>query len=468
MKKGLVVLLALVMVMAMFPAAALAATTATTAVELSSALSAGGEVVLGADIDAGDIDGGAFFTVNGTASLDLNGHTLQGTRVKSGTVTGSGRNTAIIANRGTLTITDSVGGGQIVIDAADDDSWSSCTAAISNTGTLNVQSGTLLNNGGTAIALAVDSLSGSGSVTVNVSGGLLKSKDYIAIRQFTNSVTQTNTVNITGGTVYGYKRGVWIQQPSASNGLGALNISGGKVEAVLQAAVQVDLLGTDGIDISITGGMLLNHSDTRATLALTLDTVPAAGGGYVTVNGGQFTNTGTAGNLGDETTGGIAVPSVIKVYAGIFSCAVPTQFIPADADRGNIMDGTTDVSADISPTYTIIIPASVDFGTMVKGSALVTKDFSIVAQDVVIEAGAHIDVNVQSEFKMSNGAISPALLEYSLYNQAEGGSKLSNNAEFASFTASGPKDGRVTVDTGTITTAGSYSGTMVFTITYVD
>ncbi len=133
-----------------------------------------------------------------------------------------------------------------------------------------------------------------------------------------------------------------------------------------------------------------------------------------------------------------------------------------------VKDTGTDVTAAVSPTYTIIIPASVDFGTMVKGSSLVTKDFSIVAQDVVIEAGAHIDVNVQSEFKMSDGATPPTWLGYSLYNQAEGGSKLSNNAEFASFTASGPKDGRVTVDTSAITKAGSYSGTMVFTITYID
>lgn len=460
MKKATVFVITLALVIAMMPLTAMAATTVTTSAELTDALAAGGDVALGADIDAGDLDGGAFFTVPGgiTATLDLNGHTLQGTRIL-GAKTGSERNTAIIGNNGTLTIKDSVGGGQIVIDTSLQDDWNSCTAAVSNLGTLNMQSGTLLNNGGTNMAFAVDNL--SGNPVLNVSGGLLKSVNYIAIRQFTNSLTMTNTVNISGGTVYGYKRGIWIQQPSASNGLGTLNISGGTVEATQQAAVQVDLLGTDGIDISVTGGFLINHCDTRATLALTLDYVPTAGGGYVYINGGRFTNTGTAGNIGDETTGGTATPSVIKVYAGIFSTAVPVAYIPADANPANILDGTTDVSADIDPTYTIVIPASVDFGTLVKGSGNITREFDVTAQDVVIETGHAIDVSVTSDFEMACGTTH---LGYQLYNGST--NPLESPGQFAEFTGNGVQNGSVKVDTGLIQKAGSYLGTMVFTITY--
>ena len=466
MKKIIVIGLTLIMVIAMMPLTAMAATTVNSATELTAALATGGDIVLGTDIDAGDLVQGTFFTVAGgnTVALDLNGHTLQGTRI-DGTITSGNRNTAIITNYGSLTIQDNAGGGQIMIDTTIEDSWNSCTAAVSNIGTLNVQSGTLLNNGGTSMAYAVDNLSGSGSPVLNVSGGLLKSVNYIAIRQFTNSVTMTNTVNITGGMVYGYKRGIWIQQPSASNGLGTLNISGGMVEATLQAAVQVDLLGTDGIDIYITGGTLINDCDTRATLALTLDTVPTAGGGYVYINGGTFTNTGTAGNIGDETVGGTAVPSVIEVYAGTFSTTVPNEFIPEDADPSNIVVvNGTDVEAGVDVTYTIIIPASVDFGTLTAGAEIVSQPFNVTATGVLLEGGAHVDIAVSSDFTMSDGG---ADLPYELYNVSSGGIALSSGNQFASFDEDGTQDGRAEVDTSDITNAGSFMDTMVFTITYV-
>jgi len=128
---------------------------------------------------------------------------------------------------------------------------------------------------------------------------------------------------------------------------------------------------------------------------------------------------------------------------------------------------STAVNSSVDPTYTIIIPASVDFGTLIKGSGVIAREFDVTAQDLVLESGSHVDVSVQSSFLMSDGATPPTTLEYLLYNTAADGSPLSTGAQFASFTTSGTQDGRVTVDTGAITNAGSYSGTMVFTIAYV-
>jgi hypothetical protein len=462
MKRVTVIVLALVVVLAMVPAVALAETTVNTAGELNIALAAGGDIVLGADIDAGDLVQGAFFTVPGgkTVTLDLNGHTLQGTRI-NGTISSGNRNTAIITNNGTLTIMDTAGGGALMIDATTDDSWNSCTAAVSNLATLTIESGMLLNNGGTSMAYAVDSLSGSPVVTVN--GGTLKSVNYIAIRQFANSTANPNIVNINGGTIFGNRRGIWIQQPSASNGIAVLNISGGTVEANLQAAVQVDLLGTDGVDITITGGDLINHSDIRATLALILDSVPTAGGAHITINGGKFSNTGTAGNIGDYTTGGTATPSVIEVFAGTFSALVPSQYIAVGANPDDIVMGDdTDVTADVNPSYIIVIPALVDFGNLQKNTGAKEIDFDISASNVLLEQGAKINVNVSSTFSMNDGAGN--LLVYNLFNEA--GTEFSSNGLFTSFTADGKDEGKVKVDTAQISKAGAYSGTMLFTCIY--
>ena len=45
------------------------------------------------------------------------------------------------------------------------------------------------------------------------------------------------------------------------------------------------------------------------------------------------------------------------------------------------------MSAGVDPTYTIIIPASVDFGTLVKGDEFVYQPFDVTASDLVIEDG---------------------------------------------------------------------------------
>ncbi len=129
---------------------------------------------------------------------------------------------------------------------------------------------------------------------------------------------------------------------------------------------------------------------------------------------------------------------------------------------------TTAVNSKVDPVYTITIPAVVNFGTLIKDNGIETREFDVAASGAVIEAGAHIDVAVQSSFTMSDGASPATTLAYSLYNTAVDGSVLLTGAQFASFLGNGVQDGRVTVNTGAITKAGSYSGTMVFTITYVD
>ncbi len=123
--------------------------------------------------------------------------------------------------------------------------------------------------------------------------------------------------------------------------------------------------------------------------------------------------------------------------------------------------GTTEVTAAVDPTYMIVIPAAVNFGTLQKGLGDRAQAFDVTAQDVIIEAGKSIDVSVASDFKLASGTV---LLDYELFNG--GSSPLTTGGTFASFYGDGTQAGSVVVDTDLITKAGSYLDTMTFTISY--
>ncbi|HNX15539.1 MAG TPA: hypothetical protein PK854_10015 [Oscillospiraceae bacterium] len=462
MKKFLAILTAALMVLVLLPASVFAATTVSSAAELTSALTTGGEIILGANISAGEKANGNFFTVASgkTVTLDLNGFTISGTR------TGLG-NTAIIENTGTLTIKDSspAGTGKITITATQNDSWNSYTACVSNMwGTFTLESGTLQNLGGTDMAYAVDNLSNTSTTVVThfaMTGGTLRSENYIGLRLFANSTgSDVCTATISGGTIYGYKRGIWIQQPFQGNGEAVLTITGGTIEATTQSAIMADLDGTDGVDIIISGGTLKNHSDNYATILLSLAWDRPAGGGNVQISGGQFINSGLGGNLEDDTTTG----TVIQVSKGQFNTTIPEEFIAAGANAGDIViGGGTEVTSGVDDTYTIIIPAKVDFGTLARGTGLKEESFTVSAENVVIGPTAKIDVKVTSSFTMLNGTTP---LAYKLYKS--GSVQVASTETFASFAAgtlAQSEAGKVTVDTANILYSGDYSGIMTFAIT---
>lgn len=128
-----------------------------------------------------------------------------------------------------------------------------------------------------------------------------------------------------------------------------------------------------------------------------------------------------------------------------------------------VVDPTTEVLAGVNPTYTIVIPAAVNFGTLVKDTGVVVMDFDITAQGVVVEPGASIDVDATGPFEMKDeDGTGSVPLAYTLEN-ANGA--LTGNL-FTVFEGDRTEAGKVKVNTAAITAAGSYTGTMVFTITY--
>lgn len=126
----------------------------------------------------------------------------------------------------------------------------------------------------------------------------------------------------------------------------------------------------------------------------------------------------------------------------------------------------TEVTAGIDPTFTIVIPASVDFGTLFSNTGIQTLAFPVEARDVVIEPGYGIKVVADTIAAMrnedGNGSV---LLPYTLKNEAA--AAITDGGTVRIFTVDDVDDGTVEVDTDNdIAAAGSYKGRIDFVISY--
>ena len=185
---------------------------------------------------------GSAITIAATKNiiLDLNGHQVVGTAEEGST-------SALITNKGTLTIKDSsdtnkdgTGSGQLISGATTtwiyegDGNYAGSYASntITNSGTLTIESGYIENLSTGSATYAVDNNSSGADAILNMNGGLLKAHS-VAVRQFANSATVNNTVNVTGGKITAGYSGIWIQLPGsdATKAMkAALNVTGGILE----------------------------------------------------------------------------------------------------------------------------------------------------------------------------------------------------------------------------------------------
>ena len=192
-----------------------------------------------------------------TVTLDLNGYTITGTDTTE-------KNFGLIANRGKLTIKDSVGTGAITVTATVNSGWNRYSAVISNEvgGELTVESGLIEHLGGTDMAYGIDALTNGkgGTVSTTINGGTVKST-YRAIRQFLNSTTDMNTLVINGGIVEGDNKAVFVHSPSAKANVGAITVedeaaltggvylyaTAGATEFVVDVQISVEAVGAGNV-----------------------------------------------------------------------------------------------------------------------------------------------------------------------------------------------------------------------------
>ena len=182
--KLLSVALTLCVLLAAFSLTAFAAKSVTTAEDLATALAAGGEVRLDADITSV----GAPVTVPAgvTASLDLNGHTLTVSKYTAK------KDQVLVA--GSLTLTDSVGTGKICSTYT---GTSGRVVSVLENGSLQLAGGTITTEGMESAGIAVY-VGGSGSFTLT--GGTVYA-DAKRGNAAVNAVSATSKVEIVGGAV---------------------------------------------------------------------------------------------------------------------------------------------------------------------------------------------------------------------------------------------------------------------------
>ncbi|MBO4720383.1 MAG: hypothetical protein J5658_10985, partial [Prevotella sp.] len=204
---------------------------------------------------------GATIAANQNVKLDLNGKTvtLNIDQAKA---------SQLITNKGTLTIVDSSDEqtGKLTNTAAEGVSvgnWPEvnfATNIITNSGTLNVEGGTIQNTAKGSICYAIDNNSTAGNAILNFKGGTATAGGTV-IRQFCNSTTLENTLNISGGTIVtNGSAALWTQLPgsnSSSKKKATLNITGGEIKGANYAWYDYSYGDSfEAVNYSISGGKL--------------------------------------------------------------------------------------------------------------------------------------------------------------------------------------------------------------------
>lgn len=151
-----------------------------------------------------------------------------------------------------------------------------------------------------------------------------------------------------------------------------------------------------------------------------------------------------------------------KLFALILTvCLLATMSVTAFA--ANTTGGSTEVSFNVDPTYTITIPATVEL-QKVEDNGVVTyeNDYTIIAEaGVRLKNGEYIEVTVASDFTMETKEY--AWLNYEILDAS--GDKVENNGVVAEFeTDKNAQSTIIHIAANDPDYAGEYKDTVTFTV----
>ena len=328
--------------------------------ELKEALSADYDLItLGADIE---LEASLTIPANKQVAFDLAGHTISGVDTTS-----SNFGLINVGNGAKLTIEDSAGTGAIILSATVESEWGRYSSVISNQrSTLIVNGGRIEHKGGTSMSYAIDNLTNTDAKEAKtvINGGVVKSS-YIGIRQFCNSVTGLNSLEINGGTITGVRRSVWMQNPNAKVNLAELTITDGTLNGEIT-------VGIDDFDVEITGG------------TYSVDPSAKLSNGYVAVKEGEVWKV-------------VAGTGVVKTVAEL-------QVALDSAKDGDIIVFGTDIVGDITIQRKSDVNVTIDgnenqfTGVMTVIGNVDTGSLTIENIDFVAAANADAAIDVPGKY----------------------------------------------------------------------
>jgi uncharacterized cupredoxin-like copper-binding protein len=150
-----------------------------------------------------------------------------------------------------------------------------------------------------------------------------------------------------------------------------------------------------------------------------------------------------------------------KLFALILTvCLLATMSVTAFA--ANTTGGSTEVSFNVDPTYTVTIPATVELAKETAGDGTVTyeNDYTIVANaGVRLKKNEYIEVTVASDFEMTT--TEGATLAYTITKDA---AALVNSIVAEFDTDKAAQTSVIHIAAGDPDYAGEYKDTVTFTV----
>ena len=160
-----------------------------------------------------------------------------------------------------------------------------------------------------------------------------------------------------------------------------------------------------------------------------------------------------------------------KLFALILTvCLLATMSVTAFAAEigpgANASQGSTEVSFNVDPTYTVTIPATVELERQEdNGTVTYENDYTLTAQaGVRLKKGEYIEVTVASDFEMTT--TEGATLEYTITAE---NAAVANNGVVAEFaTNKAEQTATIHIAANDPDFAGEYKDTVTFTIAVKD
>ncbi len=182
-------------------------------------------------------------------------------------------------------------------------------------------------------------------------------------------------------------------------------------------------------------------------------------------------------NAANMTLSNVAITLVVDGGSDSVAQAYPSNL--SEANKAQITARITtpsDVTANADVTYMVVIPSSVDFGTINKGMDEQTKDFVVAVEDALIDYGASITVENTTEnmiMKDKDGTGDKELAFTLAQDAAPDNGVFTFTQEMLAEVEEGVKEfgeaffaSSVSCEPSALTAAGSYKGYMTFEVSY--
>ena len=325
--------------------------------ELKDAVANGGSIAITAKIT---LEGVVEIGAGKTVVLDLNGQTIESSNGRSN----------YFYNKGSLTIKDSVGDGQITAVGKSSDSGESRTNCIANEGDLTITGGKIISNSESFMNYAIYSPAGNLTIT----GGIIEAK-------------QNSGSNIVQALGLGGNGKVEISNATFTV-TGASKVDGARaaiIYLIANAAPQITVhSGTFSAELhadSVVGGSFIREKGTNNSSA------------SLTINGGTFNIAVGSRGIVDNLSGSVVITG--GKFSGNVSDYLPTGYtqtasgvvVSNSQSEGTVVNTTIELQDAVDAGGTVIVGSTITLDELVTIPTGVTVVLDLNGKEIITKDG---------------------------------------------------------------------------------